>query len=53
MLKVPKVAIVVEVAGTYIHCAKAMQRSHIWDPATWDASADAPDGAHDLRDERA
>lgn len=44
-LKVPKVAIVVTVAGTYIHCAKAMQRSHIWDPTTWDAYADAPDGA--------
>ena len=44
-LKVPKVAIVVTVVGTYIHCAKAMQRSNIWDPATWDAYADVPDGA--------
>jgi PPOX class probable FMN-dependent enzyme len=44
-LKVPKVAIVVSVVGTYIHCAKAMQRSKIWDSSTWDAYADAPDGA--------
>ena len=44
-LKVPKVAIVVTVVGTYIHCAKAMQRSTIWDPATWDAYTDAPDAA--------
>ncbi|MCU1401015.1 MAG: pyridoxamine 5-phosphate oxidase [Acidimicrobiales bacterium] len=47
-LKPPKVAIVVEVTGTYIHCAKAMQRSRIWDPASWDTYADAPDGAEIL-----
>ncbi len=44
-LKVPKLAIVVEVVGTFIHCAKAMQRSRIWDPESWVALADAPDGA--------
>ena len=47
-LKSPKVAIVVTVAGTYVHCAKAMQRSHIWDPTAWEAFADAPDGAEIL-----
>ncbi|MCU1365468.1 MAG: pyridoxamine 5-phosphate oxidase family protein [Ilumatobacteraceae bacterium] len=47
-LKPPKVAIVVEVVGTYIHCAKAMQRSRIWDPASWTAYAEAPDGAEIL-----
>ena len=44
-LKVPKLAIVVTVVGTYIHCAKAMQRSHIWDTSTWADYATVPDGA--------
>jgi len=44
-LKTPKLAIVVEVVGTFIHCAKAMQRSRIWDPESWAQLADAPDGA--------
>ena len=44
-LKTPKLAIVVEVVGTFVHCAKAMQRSHIWDPESWAALADAPDAA--------
>jgi PPOX class probable FMN-dependent enzyme len=44
-LKVPKLAIVVAVAGTYVHCAKAMQRSRIWDPEAWAEFADVPDGA--------
>ena len=44
-LKPPKLAIVVEVVGTYIHCAKAMQRSRIWDPESWAAHGDVPDGA--------
>jgi uncharacterized protein len=44
-LKPPKVAIIVEVVGTFIHCAKAMHRSKIWDNSTWDAYADVPDGA--------
>jgi len=47
-LKTPKLAIVVEVVGTFVHCAKAMQRSHIWDPESWAALADAPDGAEIL-----
>ena len=44
-LKPPKVAIVVQVVGTFIHCAKAMQRSHIWEPESWTAYTDTPDGA--------
>jgi uncharacterized protein len=31
----PKVAVVVEVEECFIHCAKALRRSGIWDPATW------------------
>ncbi len=44
-LKPPKAAILVEVVTTFIHCAKAMQRSSIWDPAAWAQFADVPDGA--------
>jgi PPOX class probable FMN-dependent enzyme len=31
----PKVAVVVEVEECYIHCAKALRRSGVWEPATW------------------
>lgn len=30
-----KVAVVVEVAECYIHCAKALRRSQLWDPGSW------------------
>jgi PPOX class probable FMN-dependent enzyme len=36
----PKVAIVVEVAECFVHCAKALRRSAVWDPSTW-SSPDA------------
>lgn len=44
-LKVPKAAILVTVVTTFIHCAKAMQRSNIWKPEAWVEHADAPDGS--------
>jgi uncharacterized protein len=31
----PKVAVVVEVDECYIHCAKALRRSGVWEPDTW------------------
>jgi PPOX class probable FMN-dependent enzyme len=31
----PKVAVVVEVEECYIHCAKALRRSGVWDPGSW------------------
>lgn len=31
----PKVAVVVDVDECYIHCAKALRRSGVWEPATW------------------
>lgn len=43
--KTPVTAIGVEVIGTYIHCAKAFMRSGMWEPESWAAFADAPDGA--------
>lgn len=33
--KVPELAIVVEVAEAFLHCAKALKRSQLWDTATW------------------
>jgi PPOX class probable FMN-dependent enzyme len=37
--KVPQLAIVVEVEEAFIHCAKSLKRSQLWEPAGW------PDGA--------
>ncbi|HEY5875786.1 MAG TPA: MSMEG_1061 family FMN-dependent PPOX-type flavoprotein [Ilumatobacteraceae bacterium] len=41
----PKAAIAVLVDQVFIHCAKAFRRSNLWQPETWAALADAPDGA--------
>lgn len=34
-LRAPKVAVVVEVASVFLHCAKAFRRGGVWDPETW------------------
>jgi predicted pyridoxine 5'-phosphate oxidase superfamily flavin-nucleotide-binding protein len=34
-LRRPTLAVVVEVANVFTHCAKAFRRSHLWDPASW------------------
>jgi uncharacterized protein len=36
----PKVAIVVDVAEAFIHCAKAFRRSSLWRPEQWPATDD-------------
>lgn len=41
-LRTPKVAIGVEVANAFIHCAKSFRRGWVWDPASW-SELDAPD----------
>lgn len=33
--KVPELAIVVEIAEAFLHCAKALKRSQLWETATW------------------
>jgi uncharacterized protein len=33
--RTPKVAVVIEVSECYIHCAKALRRSGIWDRSQW------------------
>jgi PPOX class probable FMN-dependent enzyme len=42
-LRRPKLAIVVEVAELYGHCAKAFRRGKVWDTAAWDELDAAPD----------
>ncbi len=42
-LRPPKLALVVEVAEVFGHCAKAFRRAHAWQPTEWSRTADAPD----------
>ena len=42
-LRPPKLAVVVETAEIYGHCAKAFRRGRMWRPEAWDELADAPD----------
>lgn len=42
-LRRPKLAIVVEVAELYGHCAKAFRRAEVWNPASWVGHEGAPD----------
>jgi PPOX class probable FMN-dependent enzyme len=46
----PKVAIGVRVEEAYLHCAKALRRSSLWDPAGWPALDDWAGAARVLRD---
>jgi hypothetical protein len=41
----PKVAVVVRVVTTFVHCAKAIYRSGLYDPDVYAELADTPDGA--------
>jgi PPOX class probable FMN-dependent enzyme len=49
----PKVAIVVDVDECYIHCAKALRRSGLWDPQTWAEPASRPSAAEVIVDQYA
>ena len=42
-LRPPKLAMVIEVAEVFGHCAKAFRRANAWHPAEWEAGEDAPD----------
>lgn len=42
-LRTPKLALVIETAEIYGHCAKAFRRAGAWHPDTWEAGAAAPD----------
>ena len=41
----PKVAVVVAVEKCFIHCAKALRRSGVWDTGTWAAEGARPSAA--------
>ena len=42
-LRRPKMALVVETAELFAHCAKAFRRGRVWDPDAWPELQDAPD----------
>lgn len=42
-LRTPKLAVVIETAEIYGHCAKAFRRGRVWQPDRWADLADAPD----------
>lgn len=47
----PKVAVVVDVDECYIHCAKALRRSGLWQPDTWAEAAVRPSAAEVIVDQ--
>lgn len=38
----PPVALAIEVEEAFIHCAKALRRSQLWEPEAWPSTADMP-----------
>ena len=46
----PEVAFGVDVAEVYIHCAKALRRSKLWDPTTWPEPDARPHPAQIIKD---
>lgn len=49
--RLPKLAIRVTVQACYLHCAKALMRSHLWDPAQQVERACLPSMAEMMRDQ--
>lgn len=48
--KAAKVVVVVTVAEAYVHCAKALRRSDLWEPETWFPTDEVPDGRQMVKD---
>jgi PPOX class probable FMN-dependent enzyme len=46
----PKLALVVAVEQAYLHCAKCILRSQLWDSETWQDKGDLPSAAAILND---
>ncbi len=42
-LRTPKLALVIETAEVYGHCAKAFKRGNMWRPEAWDPADQTPD----------
>lgn len=49
--KQPLVAIGVEVEEAFIHCSRAIKRSHLWNPSAWPDSSQLPSLARVLMDQ--
>jgi uncharacterized protein len=49
--KIPALAIAVEVEEAFLHCAKAIKRSRLWDGATWPERAALPTLARMMHDQ--
>lgn len=43
-LRRPVTAVVLRADEVFMHCAKAFRRGQVWDPTSWDRTADAPTG---------
>jgi PPOX class probable FMN-dependent enzyme len=48
--KTPQLAIAVDVEESFLHCAKCMKRSGLWEPARWPDRAGLASPAHMFRD---
>jgi hypothetical protein len=46
-LRAPEIAIGIEVANAFIHCAKSFRRGRVWDTSSW-SQLDAPDACEVL-----
>lgn len=49
--RTPKLAIVLRVSEVFLHCAKALRRSHLWDPDHRQSRADMPSLMRILNDQ--
>lgn len=47
----PKIAVVIDVDECFIHCAKALRRSGLWDPDTWGDPSARPSAAEVIVDQ--
>ncbi|MDQ6806309.1 MAG: pyridoxamine 5'-phosphate oxidase family protein [Actinomycetota bacterium] len=45
-----KLGLMVTVEAAYLHCAKALMRSRLWDPGTWPPEEELPSAAEILSD---
>ncbi|HWF52382.1 MAG TPA: pyridoxamine 5'-phosphate oxidase family protein [Solirubrobacteraceae bacterium] len=46
----PKLGLLVTVAQAYLHCAKSILRSHLWDQESWPEEEELPSAAEILND---
>ena len=51
--KAPHLAIVVEVESAFLHCAKCIRRSSLWEQETWPDRGTLPSAGEMLRDHAA